>query len=236
MLDKIKKRVFDPGGSISVDENQAWLERNCQSFADLASDLDADLWAESEAYAASLHAHADRVLADVEVSLGGGGFYPLLYFVTRRRRPDVVVETGVAAGYSSAAVLAALGANDSGQLYSSDFPYFRLANPERYIGSVVEPALKQRWTLHIDGDHKALPRIAAAVPRIDLFHYDSDKSYQGRRAALDVLAPRFTDRTVLVMDDIQDNPFFHDWVAQTQPAHWAVHAFEGKYIGTVGAL
>ena len=77
--------------------------------------------------------------------------------------------------------------NNAGYLYSSDFPYFRLAHPERYIGLLVQGnSLKIRWDLDIRGDSVALPEIADNLNHtaIDLFHYDSDKSYSGRDFAL----------------------------------------------------
>ena len=57
------------------------------------------------------------------MSLGGGGNFILLYFLTRKFN-KVVVETGVAAGWSSLAILGAFEKNGEGKLYSSDFPYF----------------------------------------------------------------------------------------------------------------
>ena len=77
-------------------------------------------------------------MENIQYNLGGGADYPLLYFLTRYLNPENVLETGVAAGFSSYAILSALQKNRKGTLYSSDFPYLRIKNPERYIGIVVE--------------------------------------------------------------------------------------------------
>ena len=46
----------------------------------------------------------------------------VLYAAVRARKPSVVVETGVAAGLSSACILAGLQRNGMGELYSIDLP------------------------------------------------------------------------------------------------------------------
>jgi hypothetical protein len=139
--------------------------------------------------------------------MGAGGEYEFLYWLTRLLEPDVIVETGVSAGWSSEAFLQAIKKNGRGKLYSSDFPYFRVADPDRYIGILVSD--KTNWELHLTGDENALPAIVASVPEIGLFHYDSDKSYSGRQFAVDTVLPKLTGP--LVMDDISDNRWFRDF-------------------------
>lgn len=129
----------------------------------------------------------------------GGGDYELLYFLVRHLRPKVVVETGVSAGWLSQAFATALERNGgAGHLCRSDFSCFRATNPEHYIGILVDPGLKHRWSLSIDGDEAAIPRIVRTVRSIGLFHYDSDKNLSDREFAVRQVLP-------LVMDDIADN-------------------------------
>lgn len=164
--------------------------------------------------------------------MGGGGDYPLLYFLTRWTRPKVIVETGVAAGFSSHAFLAALHENGEGQLLSSDFPYVRLPDPARLVGCAVPDPLRARWKLGLEGDVTNLARFVGQVSAIDLFHYDSDKSYVGRRRAFDRVEPRLRPGATVMVDDIQDNLFFRDLVDRTRrPFH--VFGFEGKYLGLI---
>ena len=49
---------------------------------------------------------------------------------------------------------------------------------------------KDNWFLDIRGDDVALPEIVKKLDNntIDLFHYDSDKSYSGRVNALKILS------------------------------------------------
>src|SRR5438445_4565328 len=152
MVKKVFKRITDRETPARIKDNMDWIHNNCRDFAQEAMALDADLWQEALQKSAELKVRARQELTNAGVDLGGGGFYPMLYFITRLRRPRVIVETGVAAGYSSQMFLEALDANGGeGTLHSSDFPYFRLERPERFIGLLVEDRLRDRWTLYIDG-------------------------------------------------------------------------------------
>jgi predicted O-methyltransferase YrrM len=212
---------------------RAWCERHAEVVADFARGMDPELWEEAEDFGVTFARYAADRLRELDVRLGGGGHYPLAYFLTRRYKPAVAVETGVAAGYTSAAILTALEKNAQGHLYSSGFPYFRLDDPEKYIGYLVEDRLKARWTLHVKGDRANIPSILKSVGAIDFFHYDSDKSYEGRRWALDTVAVRLSPRAVVLMDDIQDNRYFREHVEQSGAA-FRVFGFEGKFIGALG--
>lgn len=236
MSKKVLKRFFDHSGKYTQQENIAWLKSNCSSFEELAVNLDADLWNEAQKNAEELEKHANKILKNIEFDLGGGGGYPFLYFITRYLKPDTVIETGVAAGFSSYAFLSAIAVNQKGTLYSSDFPYFRLPEPERYIGVVVKESFKDNWNLYLEGDEVNLPKILQIVGQIDLFHYDSDKSYSGREFAITSAKAQMSEKGVILMDDIQDNSYFYDYVENEQPESWYVFNFKGKYIGMIGKL
>jgi predicted O-methyltransferase YrrM len=192
-----------------------------------------DLWTESLAESQRIEHEAEALLRTCPYDLGGGGAYPLLHFLVRLRKAAIVVETGVAAGWSSRAILEALAMNGTGKLYSSDFPYFRFENPEQYIGFVVPEELRTEWVLDVRGDEVALPAIAKQVPLIDIFHYDSDKSSAGRRFAMQVVSPLLGPESIVLMDDIQDNVFFRDYVSE-HDLEPVVFEFEGKFVGALG--
>lgn len=234
MAKKLLKRLTDRESPERRQGNLAWIRHHCRDFADEATGLDRDLWQEALEKGARLKVEARAKLAATGVEMGGGGFYPMLYFLTRLRNPLVIVETGVAAGFSSRVFLEALEANGrGGRLYSSDFPYFRLKEPEKFIGLLVDEPLRRNWELYIDGDEKNLPAILAKVESVDLFHYDSDKSVSGRAFALRCVLPTMAEGGLIVMDDIQDNAFFKD-LATTRPVgSFRVYEFEGKYIGVL---
>lgn len=121
--DKLLSRVSESANRMrSHTSAGAWAQREAKDVTALLAALDADLWAESQVFAKAFEPEARRRLSALGLPLGGAGHYPLLYFLSRLRRPAVVVETGVAAGWSSVAILEALEANQGGTLYSSDFP------------------------------------------------------------------------------------------------------------------
>lgn len=221
------------GRGYAARASRDWCSKVAQSPESFAQALDASLWAEAEAFDADFQRRAQEKLRTIGFDLGGGGDCRLLYFLARLLRPEYVVETGVAAGHSTVALLSAMQTNGTGRLWSSDFPYFRLHEPEKYVGILVDDSLKSRWTLFLDGDRSNLQRIAAAVPRVDLLHYDSDKSAAGRALAIRLLSDRLDERSTVMMDDIHDNLFFRNY-AQKQQRPWHVFPFGNKFVGLVG--
>lgn len=219
----------------SASEALIWAEKNKTDMDAFFKKINPDLWTEARDEFSNVKKYAARKLSSIEPDLGGGGSFPLLYFLCRHHKPDVVVETGVAAGWSSVAFLSAMQKNKKGMLYSSDFPYFRLKNPEKYIGVLVKKELRESWVLDITGDSNALPKIAGKIEKLDIFHYDSDKSLSGRKFALNELNEKFHARSLIIMDDIQDNIFFRDFVKSKNFQNFHVFEFEGKYVGLVGA-
>ncbi|MEV4299041.1 class I SAM-dependent methyltransferase [Microbispora rosea] len=235
MTQKMRVRLIR-GHNRERNSARAWAARHAEDMNAWGNAVDPVLWRESRdwaaAFAGSARSRLERLTA-AGVNLGGGGGIELLYLMTRLIRPALALETGVAAGWSTAAILAAMRANDTGHLLSSDFPFFRLAAPERYIGYVVPDDLKQRWSLRIKGDRRNLEEFLLPDTRVDLVHYDSDKTRNGREFFLRRVRPHLTDRHVMVMDDIQDNLVFREY-AERQPV-FRVFEYEGKYIGATGA-
>ena len=233
MIKKLLKRI-EKNSSIAALQ---WAKQHVHyTTEEFCISIDSNLFEDVKSDIKSMKSEAKEKLASLEFSLGGGGNYFLLHFLVRKYQPDCVVETGVAAGWSSLAILKALEKNNKGSLYSSDFPYFRLKNPERYVGILIqEENLKARWNLDIRGDSVALPEIANLLDdrKINLFHYDSDKFYSGRDFALKTLNKNFSPNCIIIFDDIQDNMHFKDFVEQNE-IKYTVLEFEGKYVGVVG--
>ena len=211
-------------------EATTWAKDRAESLEAHLISWDPVLWEETLSFVTDSAKDAKEKLASIDIDLGGGGAYPLLFFLVRLIKPEVVVETGVAAGWSPHTILEALSRNERGRLFSSDFPYFRLSQPERFIGVLVPEHLRSRWSLDIRGDQIALPCIVNQNAAIDLFHYDSDKSYAGRRAAYKLIEPRLTNSSWVIMDDIHDNLFFRDWVTH-HGLSYTIFEFEGKFVG-----
>lgn len=215
------------------DDAVRWADSRVESLPDFAAGLDAELWAEAEAWGTEFRVTARARLDEAAIPLAGAGHFQLVHFLVRYLRPEVVLETGVAAGYTSQAILSALARNGTGRLYSSDFPYFRLDAPERYVGVLVDDDLRAGWRLGLNGDRANLAEFLPEIETIDFVHYDSDKSVEGRAFVMDAIADRLTPNAVIVMDDIDDNTFFRDWVDRTGTA---CRVFGGphKFVGLIG--
>ena len=85
-----------------------------------------------------------EILSRIDFKLGGGGAYHLLYFLTRKYSLSKIIETGVASGFTSAAILKAQRKNKNGILFSSDYPYPVIPNSEKYIGVLVNEELRKK--------------------------------------------------------------------------------------------
>lgn len=92
--------------------------------------------------------------------------------------------------------------------------------------------LRHRWELRVKGDRANVPEIVRTVDRIDVVHYDSDKSYWGRRWFLDTVRESLAVDAILMVDDVRDNFHFRDLVKDLDD--WAVFEWNGKYVGLIG--
>lgn len=137
--------------------------------------------------------------------MGGPGNKSLLFSLVKGTRATTVVETGVAYGWSSLAILLALRENGGGRLLSSNLHYREYDGDDRYVGCAVPDELRTMWTVVPKSDAQAIPEIFAQVNAVDLIHYDSAKSYSGRLATYPLLWNALRVGGLFVSDDIDDN-------------------------------
>jgi predicted O-methyltransferase YrrM len=125
----------------------------------------------------------------------------LVYALCRILRPQLVVETGVAHGFTTAAMLRAMEQNDKGTLISIDLPHLHPRAVES-IGLAVEPRLRTRWRLHLGGADQLLPTVLAGHADVDLFVHDAQHSVRGQLAEFHAAWPRISEHGLLVVDDV----------------------------------
>ena len=142
------------------------------------------------------------------------------YLMCRLLEPELVVETGVAYGVSSAFVLKALEENGRGVLHSVDLPPLRHGY-ERFWGIAVSEALRSRWRLHRGASGRVLPPLLARVKTVDLFVHDSLHTYRNMRREFELVWPRLRRGGVLVADDVERSRAFGE-LRQENPALWCV--------------
>lgn len=166
------------------------------------------------------------------VKMGGRGDLKLLYAATLLAPSRRVIETGVAYGWSSLAILLAQQRRGEGSLASVDMPYPALGN-ERFVGIVVPDALRERWTLFRESDRTGLPKAIRHFDGvIDLCHYDSDKSYDGRMFGYHALWDALRPGGIFISDDIHDNYAFRDFCENKQIEFRVTHS-GNKYAGII---
>ena len=159
-------------------------------------------------------------------SLGAIGYAEgtYLYVVVRELRPRVLVETGVANGFSTAFLLQALQTNGNGYLHSIDLPrevgrayesgtFFegrgRAGIPAgSEPGWLIPEELRDRWTLILGRSQDELPPLLERLSTIDLFMHDSEHSFDCMWFEFNAAWTRLGESGVLVADDVNANDAF----------------------------
>jgi predicted O-methyltransferase YrrM len=142
------------------------------------------------------------------------------YLACRLIDPDVIVETGVAYGVSSAFILKALEENGRGTLYSVDLPPVRRES-DRSWGVAVPDELRGRWRPHRGTSARVLPRLLREIPKVDLFVHDSLHTHRNMRREFDTVWPRLRNGGVIIADDVERNRAFGE-LQQKNPVLWRV--------------
>jgi predicted O-methyltransferase YrrM len=150
-----------------------------------------------------------------------------LYAIVRKLRPQVVVETGVCNGVSTAIILQSLSDNRQGRLYSLDFPEFTgetgghfwsgkggaVVPAGREPGWAIPDGLRGRWELILGQSQEKLPSLLERLDRIDLFLHDSEHSYECMTFEYRLAFPHLAEGGVLASDDVTSNSAFEDFAA-----------------------
>jgi predicted O-methyltransferase YrrM len=129
----------------------------------------------------------------------------LVHAIVHLLRPQVMVETGVAAGLTSSVALAAMRDNGAGHLYSIDLPPLAVKRDD--VGRVVPPELRERWTLELGPSRKLLPRVLRQTAPIDLFLADADHAYSAQLEEYRTAFPALRSGGVLLSDDVANVAF-----------------------------
>ena len=154
-----------------------------------------------------------------------------LYAIIRDLKPNVIVETGVLHGLTSAWILKALKDNNNGKLISIDLPrrdwnkYFKgiqfgeggeaeFEIKNELPGWVIPKNLKERWELYLGPSMIHLPKVCATEESIDLFIHDSDHSYDVMQLECELIN-KYHPKSNIVIDDYYLNDFVFDFQKKT---------------------
>jgi hypothetical protein len=175
-------------------------------------------------------AQVAQKLASVDRSLGTIGFPEVVYSIVRHTKPRVVVETGVAAGLSSAYILKGLEDNHLGHLYSIDLPNHEetlakqgkirqavaVLPKETKPGFAIPDDIRGRWTFLQGNTRDILPSLLAKLHSVDIFLHDSEHTYENMMFEYSTSWPHIESKGFLLSDNINDNRAFFDFAKKIQ--------------------
>lgn len=142
------------------------------------------------------------------------GWNEFLYMAVRFGKPQIVFESGVFDGQSSAVILQALNDNGNGTLVSVDRPAVETikCSTHRMMESTLPPNCQPGWAIPeylrkqhrlVLGDSKErLPQLFKEYLKIDIFFHDSLHTFEHQYFEYTVAWPHLSEGGLLLSDDI----------------------------------
>ena len=209
---------------------EKWASQNCISYKEALKIL--GIQGAMNGLSRSIIKDSKILAGKSLIRMGGPGDLDLLFDAVHLTNAKKIIETGVAYGWSSLAILHAISLKKEGRLISIDMPYPKMGN-EPYVGIAIPDNLKKNWTLIREPDRSGLKKaINLLGGSIDLCHYDSDKSWWGRAYAYPLLWKALKPGGLFISDDIQDNMYFFEFVS-SMSLKYAIIKSNGKYVGII---
>ena len=144
-------------------------------------------------------------------------------------RPSMVVETGVARGFTSCAVLEALERNGHGRLFSVEMPSLHIGYASQ-VGELIPDHLRKRWTLEQGPSAVVLPRLFAREGGPQVYLYDSAASYDNQVTEFGLAAEHMPPGGILIADLLMTDAFAE--IGERSDCRWlAVPQVKGYPIG-----
>ncbi|WP_281194378.1 class I SAM-dependent methyltransferase [Halorubrum sp. F4] len=158
-----------------------------------------------------------------------------LYALVRKYQPETIVETGVCNGCSTLFLLLALHENQTGQLYSIDYPFYAdeslaefksetfdgyggAAIPsDRDPGWIIPDDLRTRWTLRLGKAQEELPRLLDELPPVEFFIHDSEHSAPCMMMEFELAWTHLAEGGWILSDDIDWNDAWRIFTQVREP-------------------
>lgn len=134
-----------------------------------------------------------------------------LYSLCLVSKPSLILETGVANGFSSSYILSALEKNQKGRLISIDH-LVRSDQTKERVGMAIPNNLKKRHSLILGNSIKELKKLLNEQTKIDIFLHDSLHTYTNMMKEYKIVWPFISENGFLLSDDIAMNDAFFDFV------------------------
>lgn len=229
---QVLKRKKNEALENTTTEATAWCKQHSLPMQEALKVLEIEGYSDIDTIFPEVFNEARAAADAAPVKMGGEGALSLIYHLVKKAAPQKLLETGVAYGWSSLAILLALQENKASKLISNDMPYINMGNDD-YVGCVVPAFLKPQWHLQRLPDFKGIPlALKTFGNEIDFCHYDSDKSYTGRSWASPLLWNALKEGSYFVSDDINDNIAFKHFCESVNREPVIIEHL-GKYVGVI---
>lgn len=166
--------------------------------------------------------------SDAEVSLCSAVWCTALH-----RRPEVVIETGVAHGVTSRVILEAMRRNDRGQLYSIDLPHPLERQLHVQTGVAVPQDRRDRWTYLEGSSRRRLGPLLAEVGQVAMFVHDSLHTARNTLFEMERVASAMVPGGVMLVDDIKSHNGFNEFARRHRDYQTLICESEDK-VGVFG--
>ena len=223
-------RKFLPDRDSLENRQEKWCQERTVSIKKCYKRLGIDYF-DQPPFSDEYIKRVEEKISASDSNFGGQGHVGLLFGLCERLRTKKVLETGVAYGWSSQAILNSISKRD-GKLISVDMPMIKQTD-YHLIGVAVSKENYTYWDLIREPDKYGLNKaIKRHKSNLDLVHYDSDKSYYGRKWSQDLIWKHIKKGGLFISDDVEDNSAFREFVEENK-LDFIILKFEGKYVGVI---
>ena len=175
-----------------------------------------------------------------------------IYNLIRNTKPNVIIETGVLHGLTSAWILNAINDNGSGKLISIDLPrrdwkkYFGDKNfgpggqaefeiENEKPGWIIPDYLRKNWEFYQGSSEEHLPTIIKKYNKVDLFIHDSDHSYNVMSYECDLISNNYKNIDIII-DDHYCNQYYLDYSKKFSRNFFLVDDIDDSYKQVPGCV
>lgn len=155
----------------------------------------------------------------------------LLFSLCFFNKPNYVIETGVANGFSSSYILYAMNLVQKGKLISID-NLVRPWHTKEKIGTAIPSMLKNRHVLIIGNAPIELKKLCKTINMIDIFIHDSSHTYKNMMNEFDIAWPHIKNGGLLLADDISQNDAFLEFAGKVNKTPIIIKNDDG-YFGLI---
>ena len=157
------------------------------------------------------------------------GVAAIYYGLLREYEPEVIVETGTAAGGYTAFAMAALAHNKKGKLISIDLPpvhgagHMILTIDREDIGYYIPQEYRDHWDYRVGDAKVLLPQVLTEV-KTDVFIHDSLHTTTHMLFEYAVARTLMRENSLILSDDIMWNGAFQSFLSGNQMIGYAPYS------------